>query len=150
MAECWICEENNRQRLGQCLGAVAELGTGFVRLHRRQRYRGQTFFVAKRCVREVYHLSPEVREAHLSELAKVCAAVDAAFCPVKLNIESLGNGIPHLHWWITPRHQDDPRPLGPIWENLDFLREMWAEGGFASPDRLAEEAEILRAQLDHP
>ncbi|MGH9016710.1 MAG: HIT family protein [Acidimicrobiales bacterium] len=148
MAECWICDENARQSSGPCDGAVAELETGFVRLHRRQRYRGQTFFASKACVREFYHLEPAVQARHLRELARVSAAVDAAFSPQKLNIESLGNGVPHLHWWITPRYADDPRPRSPIWENLDWLRDMWVdEPAMVPADGLEADARLLRAQL---
>jgi diadenosine tetraphosphate (Ap4A) HIT family hydrolase len=91
---CSTCEENARQAAGQLEGAVASLATGSVRLQRRQRYRGASFFVAHDCVREVYDLEPDRRSLHLLELAEVAAAIDAAFLPVKMNIESLGNGVP--------------------------------------------------------
>lgn len=147
MSECWLCEENGRQAAGHSRGSVAELVTGWVRLHPRQRYRGAAFFVAKSCVREVYHLDSSSQATHFRELATVAEAVEAVFRPVKMNIESLGNGIPHLHWWITPRHADDPRPRGPIWENLDFLREMWTGTGLVDGVTLDESAALLRAEL---
>ena len=31
--------------------------------------------------------------------------------PRKMNYEALGNSVPHLHWWLTPRHTDDPLSL---------------------------------------
>ncbi len=126
---------------------MAELTTGWVRLHRRQRYRGGTFFVARQCVREVYDLEPETRARHLAELCDVAAALDTVFAPTKMNIESLGNGIPHLHWWLTPRHLDDARLSAPIWENHDFVREMRTESGFADPEVLADDAERLRREI---
>lgn len=147
MAGCPLCEENDRQAAGDCRGAVAALATSWVRLHRNQRYRGAAFVVARTCVREVYHLDPATRSRHLEEVAAVAAAVDRVFSPVKMNIESLGNGVPHLHWWVTPRAADDPRPAAPIWENLDFLRELWTGTGTAAPDRLAADAARLAAEL---
>jgi len=147
MARCPLCAENDRQAAGDCEEAVAELATGFVRLHRIQRYRGATFFVARDCVREVYHLDPTTRAAHLTELAELCAALDAVFRPTKMNVESLGNGVPHLHWWLTPRYADDPRPRSPIWENLDFLRDMWTGTGHADAASLAADAALLRDGL---
>jgi diadenosine tetraphosphate (Ap4A) HIT family hydrolase len=57
--------------------------------------------------------------------------------------EALGNSVAHLHWWLTPRHADDPRPKGPIWENPDFLREDRACG--AQPDEA--ERDKLKATL---
>jgi diadenosine tetraphosphate (Ap4A) HIT family hydrolase len=41
-----------------------------------------------------------------------------------MNYEALGNSVAHLHWWLTPRHRDDPHPRGPIWEDADFLRAL--------------------------
>ena len=143
MSNCWICEENLRQARGECLGAVAKLETGWVRLHRNQRYRGAAFFVAHDCVREFYQLSASLQRRHFEELSLVCTAMDRVFSPVKMNIESLGNGVAHLHWWLTPRHADDPRPTAPIWENLDFLHELWTETVTVNDYRLQLECDAL-------
>jgi diadenosine tetraphosphate (Ap4A) HIT family hydrolase len=35
--------------------------------------------------------------------------------PDHINVESLGNVVPHLHWHIIPRYVDDPRWGMPIW-----------------------------------
>jgi diadenosine tetraphosphate (Ap4A) HIT family hydrolase len=48
-------------------------------------------------------------------MSTVAEAVFNAFKPKKLNYELLGNGEPHLHWHIFPRHSDDPEPKKPIW-----------------------------------
>jgi diadenosine tetraphosphate (Ap4A) HIT family hydrolase len=32
-----------------------------------------------------------------------------------MNIASLGNVVPHLHWHIIPRYRGDPRWGDPIW-----------------------------------
>jgi diadenosine tetraphosphate (Ap4A) HIT family hydrolase len=97
-----------------------------------QYHRGATFFVAKACVSELHELSRPERQSHLMEMSAVAAAVFTAFAPRKLNYEALGNSIPHLHWWLTPRHPDDARPTGPIWEDMDFLRALWT--GRMRPD----------------
>jgi diadenosine tetraphosphate (Ap4A) HIT family hydrolase len=41
-------------------------------------------------------------------------ALEAAFAPVKLNYDVLGNSVPHLHTHIVPRYADDPRPGWPF------------------------------------
>jgi diadenosine tetraphosphate (Ap4A) HIT family hydrolase len=147
MSPCPLCEENDRQRDGQVPGAVAELETGWVRLHSRQRFVGAAFFVAKECVREVYHLDEPRRSRHLGEMSGVAASIDAVFAPAKLNIESLGNSVQHLHWWITPRHRDDPHLDAPIWEDHEFLRELRANEGHADPSALERAAGRLRDDL---
>jgi diadenosine tetraphosphate (Ap4A) HIT family hydrolase len=147
VSPCPLCEENERHAATARPEDVVGLGTGWVRLHPNQRYRGAAFFVSRLCVREVYHLDHHTRSRHLAELAEVCEAMDAVFSPVKMNIESLGNGVPHLHWWITPRHADDPRLNAPIWENLDFLRELWTGTGGAEATALEADAARLRVEL---
>jgi diadenosine tetraphosphate (Ap4A) HIT family hydrolase len=76
-------------------------------------------------------------------MAQVAQVVFEAVQPRKLNYEALGNSVPHLHWWLTPRHHDDPRPGGPIWEDLDFLRAQWT--GTARPSD--DERNTLRRTL---
>jgi diadenosine tetraphosphate (Ap4A) HIT family hydrolase len=76
-------------------------------------------------------------------MSEVAGAVFEAFQPRKLNYEALGNGIPHLHWWLTPRYATDARPTGPIWEDMDFLRAQWTSG--ARPNDL--ERDRCRSEL---
>ncbi len=35
--------------------------------------------------------------------------------PDKMNIASLGNVVPHVHWHVIPRWEDDSHFPGPIW-----------------------------------
>lgn len=35
--------------------------------------------------------------------------------PDKINLASLGNQVPHLHWHIIPRFQTDSRFPDPVW-----------------------------------
>jgi diadenosine tetraphosphate (Ap4A) HIT family hydrolase len=48
-----------------------------------------------------------------------------------VNVECLGNQIPHLHWQVIPRYKTDPRWGGPTWttttEELHDLRLSEAE-----------------------
>jgi diadenosine tetraphosphate (Ap4A) HIT family hydrolase len=143
MAGCACCASNLAADRGDDPWAVARLQTGYVRLAPTQYHRGATFFTAKACVPELHDLARPDRSAHLLEMSEVAAAVFDAVAPRKLNYEALGNGVPHLHWWLTPRHRDDPRPRGPIWEDLDFLRVLWA-GGMEPDDATRED---LRARL---
>jgi diadenosine tetraphosphate (Ap4A) HIT family hydrolase len=35
--------------------------------------------------------------------------------PLKVNVASLGNVVPHLHWHIIPRYADDAHFPAPVW-----------------------------------
>jgi diadenosine tetraphosphate (Ap4A) HIT family hydrolase len=125
---CHICSDNASQDIGGEMWGVARLTTGYVRLNPNQYFRGSCFFLATSCVHELHDLGRSTRDVHLGEMAEVAAAIWTVFSPKKLNYEALGNGAPHLHWWLTPRYESDPRPFAPIWEDLEFLRAQWTNG----------------------
>jgi diadenosine tetraphosphate (Ap4A) HIT family hydrolase len=56
--------------------------------------------------------------------------------PHKINLASLGNVVPHLHWHVIPRYTDDPHFPQPIWSNAQ--REINARDRDASTGTLAE------------
>ncbi|MBI4986209.1 MAG: HIT family protein [Rhodocyclales bacterium] len=43
------------------------------------------------------------------------AALRARLAPDKINLASLGNVVPHLHWHVIPRWRDDSHFPAPIW-----------------------------------
>ena len=142
MAGCPSCHHIADAEAGRYPWAVARLSAGYVWLNPCQYFPGSTFYVARRCVAELHEMPRVERAAHLLEMADVAAAIHDEFNARKMNYEALGNSVAHLHWWLTPRPHDDRRPTGPIWEDLDFLRNLWT-GVQPPPD----EAAALRARI---
>ncbi len=64
---------------------------------------------------EMTDLAPEQRSALMQVVCKVEAVVRRALQPHKVNLASLGNVVPHLHWHIVARWTDDPHFPQPIW-----------------------------------
>ena len=58
-------------------------------------------------------------ESDRAHLMRVVFALEAALReqvgPEKINLASLGNTTPHLHWHVIPRFRDDPHYPNPIW-----------------------------------
>ena len=54
-----------------------------------------------------------------AELMRVVFAAEAALRevmrPDKINLASLGNQVPHLHWHVIPRFTTDPHFPNPVW-----------------------------------
>jgi diadenosine tetraphosphate (Ap4A) HIT family hydrolase len=144
---CDVCERITRTERGENPFTVARTTTGYVNLADVQYHEGYTIFVAKRCVNELHELGDGERDAYLREMAAVAEAVFRAFGPRKLNYELLGNGVPHLHWHLFPRHADDPKPSGPVWEDPGF-GEALADGATAAPEQLARLRRSLLTALD--
>lgn len=66
-------------------------------------------------VAEMTDLSPADR-AHLMEVVfAVEQAVRESLSPDKINLASLGNVVPHLHWHVIPRFRDDRHFPASIW-----------------------------------
>jgi diadenosine tetraphosphate (Ap4A) HIT family hydrolase len=84
-----------------------------------QFYRGYCVLASRRHARELSELPDEVRRGYLDEMCLLARAIERAFTPHKLNYELLGNQVPHLHWHLFPRSNDDPARLSPVWLAID-------------------------------
>ena len=66
-------------------------------------------------VKEMTDLSSSEREHFMATVFAVEAAVREVMHPDKINLASLGNMTPHLHWHIIPRFKQDKHFPQPIW-----------------------------------
>ena len=66
-------------------------------------------------VKEMTDLSEDDRN-HMMEIVFAAESVlREQLAPAKVNLASLGNVTPHLHWHVIPRFADDPHFPQPIW-----------------------------------
>jgi diadenosine tetraphosphate (Ap4A) HIT family hydrolase len=84
-----------------------------------QYYLGYCLLVARRHATELSQLSEPERRAYLDEMCLLAKAIQDCFRPKKMNYELLGNQVPHLHWHLFPRYENDPDRLRPVWHALD-------------------------------
>lgn len=68
-----------------------------------------------RHIAEMSELSRVEREILLALVDVVEFAVRRVMRPQKINLASLGNQVPHLHWHVIPRFADDPFFPDSIW-----------------------------------
>jgi diadenosine tetraphosphate (Ap4A) HIT family hydrolase len=66
-------------------------------------------------VREMTDLAVAEREALMKVVFACEAALREVMAPDKVNLASLGNVVPHLHWHVIPRFGDDPHFPNPVW-----------------------------------
>lgn len=61
----------------------------------------------------------DLAESESSHLMRVVETVERTLrqqlAPDKINLASLGNAVPHLHWHVIPRWRDDSHFPSPIW-----------------------------------
>jgi diadenosine tetraphosphate (Ap4A) HIT family hydrolase len=83
-------------------------------------------------VKEMTDLAIADRSALMQAVCKVEQAIRDVMQPHKINLASLGNMVPHLHWHVIPRYQDDAHFPNPVW---------------AATDRVSAEVDAKRALL---
>jgi diadenosine tetraphosphate (Ap4A) HIT family hydrolase len=66
-------------------------------------------------VREMTDLSSADRAHFMSVVFIVEETLREIMRPDKINLASLGNMTPHLHWHVIPRFNDDKHFPNPIW-----------------------------------
>ena len=95
---------------------VASLKVSTLYLAKNQTYRGQCLLILDlRHATRPDQLSITEWGSFCADLHRAETAVVRAVQPNHINIASLGNVMPHLHWHIIPRYRTDPRWGGPIW-----------------------------------
>jgi diadenosine tetraphosphate (Ap4A) HIT family hydrolase len=71
--------------------------------------------VWERHVAEFSDLDDAARTHVMRVVAGVEKGLRDLLAPDKINLASLGNLVPHLHWHVIPRYRDDSHYPQPIW-----------------------------------
>jgi diadenosine tetraphosphate (Ap4A) HIT family hydrolase len=66
-------------------------------------------------VREMSELQEPARRRLMETVFAVERAMREVMRPHKVNLASLGNVTPHLHWHVIPRFDDDSHYPSPVW-----------------------------------
>ncbi len=78
-------------------------------------YPGYCRVVWNEHVRELTDLNAADRQVFMEALFTLEIALRGALRPEKMNVASLGNLTPHLHWHVIPRFRNDPAFPKPVW-----------------------------------
>ncbi len=111
-------------------------------LQRADVQRGYTLVIWRgRHVSEPTELDEAEAAGYWAEVLAVARALIEVYQPLKMNYETLGNSLPHLHTHLVPRFTDDPRPGQP------FPLTALQPDRRIPEDRLLAEAAELRSLL---
>lgn len=87
-------------------------------------------------VREMTDLAADDRALFMQAVWQVEAALREVMQPLKINLASLGNMVPHQHWHVIPRYEGDAHFPSPVWA---------ARQRTPAPDQVAARAALLPA-----
>lgn len=111
MEKCELCDtaggnllwQDGLCRVVQVTGAEGAAFPGFCRV------------IWQAHVQEMSDLTAGERHHLIEVVHGVEAVLRALVRPDKINLASLGNVVPHLHWHVIPRWRDDSHFPVPIW-----------------------------------
>jgi diadenosine tetraphosphate (Ap4A) HIT family hydrolase len=105
-------------------------------------YPGYCRVIWNQHVREMSDLSETDRNHFMSIVFAVETVLRELLAPDKINLASLGNFTPHLHWHVIPRFTDDPHFPQAIWGERQRL-----PGARTAGDLLPRIARALAGRL---
>lgn len=112
-------------------------------LQRADIQRGYTLVIWRgRHVTEPTELTDEEASGYWREVLVVARVLISYYAPLKMNYETLGNSLPHLHTHLVPRYRVDPAPGQPF----PLLAQVGDERSIPE-ERLVKEASDLRSLL---
>lgn len=111
MKDCQLC---------QSPGGEVVWSDGLARVVRVEGPEGRAFpgycrVVWRAHVAEMTDLAPAERRHLMHVVFAVEAALRALLAPDKINLATLGNMVPHLHWHVIPRWRDDGHFPAAVW-----------------------------------
>jgi diadenosine tetraphosphate (Ap4A) HIT family hydrolase len=81
-------------------------------------YPGYIRLILTQHVAEMSDLNVEDAYKIFSALLVIERCIRDSLNPDKINLASLGNMVPHLHWHIIPRYKNDRHFPNPIWGEI--------------------------------
>ena len=101
-------------------------------------YPGFCRVILNRHIKEMADLPENERLALMQVVFAVERALIRLMQPDKINLASLGNVVPHVHWHVIPRFRDDAH----------FPQPIWATPARTGSRRTAPDLKKLRNTLD--
>jgi diadenosine tetraphosphate (Ap4A) HIT family hydrolase len=95
-------------------------------------------------VREMTDLAPEERAHFMRVVFAAESVLRKLMKPHKVNLASLGNMTPHLHWHVIARDVDDPHFPQPVWGEKQREAALATQPGIDAQLAAALAAELAR------
>ncbi len=143
MSQCPLCD-----RVIQCQNKsyqylIHEFKHSYFVLGEHQFYEGYSLLVAKDHYREMTDLPAVIQGEFFQEMMLASKVIEQTFKPTKMNMCSLGNVVPHLHWHFFPRYQTDPDFKNPPWLQMHLF-----DSAKISPAAAFPLIQKIRAQME--
>lgn len=104
---CLICERNELSRKGENPFFIKEFKHSYFVVGDHQFFKGYSLLVLKDHVEDLTDLSEEIQAEYLSEVTVAAKILKKHFKAKRINYSCLGNFVPHVHFHLFPRYEED-------------------------------------------
>lgn len=118
---CSLCERVKLIKEGGYCYLIHEFKNSYLYLGEHQYYPGYCVLVTKQHFKEMTDMPREMRLEFFDEMSIASKAIENVMQPTKMNMCSLGNVVPHLHWHFFPRFNTDPQFTNPPWLQMHLF-----------------------------
>lgn len=94
---------------------IHEFKHSYLYLGEHQYYKGYCVLVSREHYKEMTDVPAGAQVELFQEMMKAHEVLEKIFRPKKMNMCSLGNVVPHVHWHFFPRYEDDVNFKNPPW-----------------------------------
>ncbi len=136
---CSLCDRVKLTQDKKYPYLIHEFTHSYLMLGEHQFFRGYCVLVSKGHFKEMTDMPEKMQAEMFQEMMKVSSVLQKYFQPAKMNMCSLGNVVPHVHWHFFPRYSDDPQFTDPPW-----LRMQQFESARVTPVEARELIETLK------
>lgn len=95
----------------------------------------------ERHVPNLHSMTGEEAARFWTEVAVVADAIERTYEPAHLNVQVLGNAVPHVHAHVVCRHNPDPSPSSPL------PADAWASAIALHRGEIEAQVQRLRAEI---
>ncbi len=136
---CSLCDRVKLTQDKKYPYLIHEFPHSFLMLGEHQFFQGYCVLVSKNHYKEMTDMPEKMQAEMFQEMMKVSSVLQKHFQPAKMNMCSLGNVVPHVHWHFFPRYSDDPQFKDPPW-----LRMQQFDSARVTPEEARELIETLK------
>lgn len=121
--ECALCKRVENSRKGEYPFLIHEFPHSYLYLGEHQFYQGYCVLVTKKHYREMTDMPEKERNEFFLEMMTVHKLLEKTFNFKKMNMESLGNVVAHIHWHFFPRYETEPYFTNPPFLQMDQFEQ---------------------------
>lgn len=141
---CLLCDRIEAIKKNEYPFLIHEFEESYLLLGEHQFYKGYCVLLSKSHFREMTDMPKVSRQILFEEMMVAHQAIQNVFKPKKMNLESLGNVVDHIHWHFFPRYESDPDFKSPVWLQMDQF-----SGAKTGQDEAREVIKMLKAECQN-